>query len=98
MSAYSRAYRAMVTGGMPAGEAAATLADLRRETGEELSAGLLARSAEKYGPKPTDSHSVQRRRTARYGAAKDAAAWLIEATDTGRLTTTPQQRDNRSTT
>lgn len=98
MSAYSKAYRALVAGGMPAPEAAALLADFRRELGEELAAGLLARSAEKYGAKPTDSHSVNRRRTARYGAAKDAAAWVTAATITSRLTTTPQQRDNRSTT
>lgn len=98
MSAYPQAYRGLVAGGMPAPEAAALLADVRRELGEELAAGLLARSAEKYGAKPTDSHSVNRRRTARYGAAKDAADWILTATASGRLTTTPQQRNNRSTT
>lgn len=97
MSAYARAYRGLVAGGMPAPEAAQLLADIRRELGEELSAGLLARSAEQYGAKPNESHSVNRRRTARFGAARDAAAWLITATTTGRLTNTPQQRDNRST-
>ncbi|MER8083797.1 hypothetical protein ABTZ57_01210 [Streptomyces sp. NPDC094048] len=98
MSAYTRAYQGLVAGGMPATEAANLLAELRSETGAELSAGLLARSAEKYGAKPTDSHSVQRRRTARFGAVRDAAAWIAEATATGRLTTTPHQRDYRSTT
>ncbi|MET7412471.1 hypothetical protein [Streptomyces rubiginosohelvolus] len=98
MSAYSAIYQALVKGGMSATEAANRLGELRSETGAELSAGLLARATEMYGQKPTDSNAVKRRRTARFGAVRDAAAWLITATSTGRLTTTPQQRDPRSNT
>ncbi|MFF3092317.1 hypothetical protein [Streptomyces cyaneofuscatus] len=98
MSAYSRAYQGLVKGGMSATEAANVLGQLRAETGAELSAGVLARATEMYGQKPTDSNAVKRRRTARFGAVRDAADWLITATTTGRLTTTPQQRDHRSTT
>ncbi|NEC42220.1 hypothetical protein [Streptomyces sp. SID8016] len=99
MSAYSRAYQGLVKGGMPATEAANLLGELRSETGAELSAGLLARATEMYGQKqPDDSKAIARRRTARFGAVRDAAAWLITATATSRLTTTPQQRDHRSNT
>ncbi|MEQ4610644.1 hypothetical protein ABMX48_31525 [Streptomyces cavourensis] len=98
MSAYSAIYQALVKGGMSATEAANRLGELRSETGAELSAGLLARATEMYGQKPTDSNAVRRRRTARFGAVRDAAQWLIAATASGRLTTTPHQRDPRSNT
>ncbi|WP_432111123.1 hypothetical protein [Streptomyces sp. YPW6] len=99
MSAYSRAYQGLVKGGMSATEAANLLGELRSDMGAELSAGLLARATEMYGQKqPHDSKAIARRRTARFGAVRDAAQWLIAATTTGRLTTTPQQRDHRSNT
>ncbi|MFD3646336.1 hypothetical protein ACFWUT_23540 [Streptomyces cyaneofuscatus] len=98
MSAYSVIYQALVKGGMSATEAANRLGELRSETGAELSAGLLARATEMYGQKPTDSKAIARTRTRRFGAVRDAAQWLIAATATGRLTTTPQQRDHRSNT
>ncbi|XMN09355.1 hypothetical protein ACK8N7_26595 [Streptomyces griseobrunneus] len=98
MSAYSRAYQGLVRGGMSATEAANVLGQLRAETGAELSAGLLARATETYRQMPTDSNAIKRRKTARFGAVRDAADWVITATTTGRLTTTPQQRDHRSNT
>ncbi|MGW1661016.1 hypothetical protein [Streptomyces microflavus] len=98
MSAYSRASRGLVKGGMSATAAANLLGELRSETGAELSAGLLARATETYSQKPTDSNAIKRRKTARFGAVRDAADWVITATTTGRLTTTPQQRDHRSNT
>ncbi|CAM5384158.1 hypothetical protein I6J39_16720 [Streptomyces californicus] len=99
MSAYSRAYRGLVKGGMPATEAANLLAQLRAETGAELSAALLAHATELYGkPQPGESRALGRTRTRRFGAMHEAAKWLIADTATGRLTTTPQQRDPRSTT
>lgn len=99
MSAYSRTYQGLVKGGMSATEAANLLGELRSETGAELSAGLLARATEKYGQKnPGDSKAIARTRTRRFGAVRDAAQWVIDATKTGRLTTTPHPRNHRSTT
>ncbi|MFJ2432924.1 hypothetical protein ACIOWM_06900 [Streptomyces anulatus] len=99
MSAYSRAYQGLVKGGMSATEAANLLGQLRAETGAELSVGLLARATEMYGqPQPGESRAIGRTRTRRFGAMREAAKWVIAATTTGRLTTTPHQRDHRSTT
>ncbi|MET9973888.1 hypothetical protein ACFYOI_03770 [Streptomyces microflavus] len=98
MSAYSRAYQGLVKGGMSATAAANLLGQLRAETGAELSAGALARATEMYSETPTDSKAIKRRKTSRFGAVRDAADWLITATTTGRLTTTPHQRDHRSNT
>ncbi|MFD5682149.1 hypothetical protein [Streptomyces bacillaris] len=99
MSAYSRAYQGLVKGGLAATEAANLLGQLRAEIGAELSAGLLAHAAELYGQKrPDDSKAIARTRTRRFGAMREAAKWVIAATETGRLTTTPHQRDHRSNT
>ncbi|MGW3330568.1 hypothetical protein ACWDF9_08510 [Streptomyces rubiginosohelvolus] len=99
MSAYSAIYQGLVKGGMSATEAANLLGQLRAETGAELSAGLHAHAAEMYGQKrPEDSKALARTRTRRFGAMREAAKWVIAATATGRLTTTPHQRDPRSNT
>ncbi|WEH40756.1 hypothetical protein [Streptomyces sp. AM 2-1-1] len=93
MSAYTRIYRNLTANGMSADNAAAELADLRRELGQELAAGLLAYAAEQYGTRQAnDSNAIARARTRRFGAVRAASEWLITATSTGRRTTTPQQR------
>ncbi|WP_267244396.1 hypothetical protein [Streptomyces sp. PR69] len=97
MSAYSRIYQGLVAGGMRPDAVAALLAELRRETGAELSAGLRAHAKEIHQEQPNDSRALARKRKAKFGAMQRAADWLTAATSNGRLTTTPHQRNNRST-
>lgn len=96
MSAYSRVYQGLVAGGMKPADAAADLAALRSEIGTELAVGLTSYAAEQYGPSPADSHGAARTKKRKHGAVSRAAAWVISATTTGRLTTTPHPRTNRS--
>ncbi|MCM2394411.1 hypothetical protein [Streptomyces albipurpureus] len=96
MSAYSRIYQGLTRGGMPAPEAAAELAALRAELGAELAAGLQAYAAEQYAAQPTDTRATTRMNKRKYGVAFQSAQWVTRATTTGRLTTTPNQRDHRS--
>ncbi|MFD6425079.1 hypothetical protein [Streptomyces sp. NPDC060198] len=92
MSAYSRIYRNLTAGGMPADQAAAELADLRRELGQELATGLLQHIKEVCRYSPRDTHGRRRVLDRQYGAMHRALDWIVAATATGRLTTTPQQR------
>jgi hypothetical protein len=97
MSAYARIFQGLVAGGMSADSAAAELAQLRAETGQELAAGLRTHATEVHALQPNDSHAVARKRKTRFGAMNRAADWILAVTATGRLTTTPPQRTNRST-
>lgn len=96
MTAYMRAYQGFVKSGMTPADAASLLADLRRETGAELSAGLQAHAKGLYGERPNDTNAVGRKKKVRFGAMRAAADWIVQATTTGHLTTTPHQRNNRS--
>ncbi|MFE0036789.1 hypothetical protein [Streptomyces sp. NPDC059015] len=93
-TAYSRAYQGLVKGGMSAGQAAALLAELRKEDGEELAAGLRAHAKTLLRPEPTDTFAIQRKKKIRFGALQRAADWIAD-TAAGRISL-PSQRTNRS--
>lgn len=96
MSAYTRIYARLIHAGMTPAEVAAELAELRRDIGVELSAGLREHIRETCRYLPGDTQGRRRLRARQYGAMNRAADWIALAVATGRLTTTPHQRNNRS--
>lgn len=98
MSAYSRAFRALTSGrALRADEAAQLLADLRKETGNELVDAVAAHATEHYRPKPTDSRADDRRKRRAYGAVMRAANLAREIASSPFRATIPPQSNNRST-
>ncbi|MER5677404.1 hypothetical protein ACFWZZ_00455 [[Kitasatospora] papulosa] len=95
-SAYTRIYARLIHAGMTPSEVASELAELRKEIGVELSAGLREhiRQVCRYGP--SDTQGRRRILARQFGAMNRAADWIAAAVATGRLTTTPHQRNNRS--
>ncbi|MFD3614467.1 hypothetical protein ACFWWT_04290 [Streptomyces sp. NPDC058676] len=70
MSAYSTAYKALTSGrAMRPGEAAQLLADLRRETGEELADAVEAQMSGQYLRAATDTDGLFRMKRRKYAAA-----------------------------
>ncbi|GAA2946570.1 MULTISPECIES: hypothetical protein [Streptomyces] len=92
MNAYTRIYQGLVAGGVSPAEASAELAELRRDTGTELAAGVREYAREICQHLPGDSQGQRRLRARQYGAMQRTADWIALAVATGRLTTTPHQR------
>ncbi|MFE9906459.1 hypothetical protein [Streptomyces achromogenes] len=70
MSAYSTAYQALTAGrALRPHEAAKVLADLRRETGEELADAVEKQLDGKFRRSPTDTDGSFRKKRLHYGAS-----------------------------
>lgn len=102
MNAYERIYAALVQGGMAPVVAALELAELRQETGAELSTSLCEHAEREYGV--VEDERVRgftgndRRQKTRLGAWRLAATKITALTAIPRGHTIPGQRDNGSTT
>ncbi|WP_328425943.1 hypothetical protein [Streptomyces sp. NBC_00443] len=98
-SAYSTAYQALTSARpLRPGEAAQLLADLRRETGEELADAVAAQLDGKYRRTAADTDTAFRKKQRSYGAAMRALNALRHLAAAPSSPTLPPQRDNRSTT
>ncbi|MGW4728902.1 hypothetical protein ACWEQC_06925 [Streptomyces shenzhenensis] len=97
MSAYSTAYQ-VLTRGLPLrpDEAAQLLADLRRETGEELAAAVQQELSGKYRRTPTDTDGSFRRKRRDFGASMAVVNTFRRLAAAPLRTSMPHQR-NRST-
>ncbi|MBL1108028.1 hypothetical protein JK361_26145 [Streptomyces sp. 5-8] len=70
MTAYSTAYQALTSGrALRPGEAAQLLANLRKETGDELADAIEQQLSDKYRRTDTDTDGDFRRKRRQYGAA-----------------------------
>ncbi|MFI9824462.1 hypothetical protein ACIHFC_29020 [Streptomyces sp. NPDC052013] len=97
MSAYSRAYKALTSGRpMRPGEAAQVLAQLRKETGDELASVVQRELSDQYRRTDTDTDSSFRRKRREFGAAMRIVARVRELAAAPFHTSLPHQR-NRST-
>lgn len=96
MSAYSSVYRALTSGRpLRPGEAAQLLADLRRETGEELTDAVEKQLDGKFRRTPTDTDGSFRKKRLHYGASMRVVN-AFRALAQAPRPTIPHQR-NRST-
>ncbi|MEU0332179.1 hypothetical protein [Streptomyces sp. NPDC006193] len=96
MSAYSTAYKALTAGrALSPTEAARVLADLRRESGEELAALVEKQLSDKFRRTPTDTDGSFRKKRLQYGASMRVLNAFRALAQTSRPTV-PNQR-NRST-
>ncbi|MFF5984373.1 hypothetical protein ACFY78_36580 [Streptomyces olindensis] len=97
MSAYSRAYRALTRGrSLRPDEAAALLAQLRKETGEELAAAIEQELDGQFRRNDTDTDAEFRRKRRKYGAAMRTVNRFRELAASPLRTSMPHQR-TRST-
>ncbi|MFB6943222.1 hypothetical protein ACFWGL_16990 [Streptomyces sp. NPDC060286] len=97
MSAYTTAYQALTRGRpLPPGEAARLLAQLRKETGDELAAAVERELSGQYRRTDTDSDASFRRKRREYGAALRVLDRIRQTAAGPCRPTTPNQL-NRST-
>ncbi|MDT0567869.1 hypothetical protein RM704_10375 [Streptomyces sp. DSM 3412] len=97
MSAYTTGFQALTSGrALRPDEAAALLADLRREAGQELADALEKDLDGKYRRTDTDTDGEFRRKRRKYGAAMATVNRLREFAASSLLLSPPHQR-NRST-
>jgi hypothetical protein len=98
VSAYTTAFRALTAGqSLRPGEAAQLLADLRRETGEELADAVERQLSGKFRRADTDTDGAFRKKRMHYGVSMrvvDAFRALARTSHPDF----PNQRTNRSTT
>lgn len=100
MTAYSDAYRALTRDrALRADEAAALLARLRREHGDELADALGTHATDQYRPTESDTRADARRKRRAYGAVMRAVNLAREIAANPFRATVPPQGDttNRST-
>ncbi|MGW5408971.1 hypothetical protein [Streptomyces spiralis] len=96
MSAYSTAFQALTSGrALRPGEAAELLADLRRETGEELADAVETQLDGKFRRTATDTDGSFRKKRLHYGASMRVVE-AVRALARSSRPTLPHQR-NRST-
>ncbi|MGI3199621.1 hypothetical protein ACRJ4W_15320 [Streptomyces sp. GLT-R25] len=93
MSAYSKAFQAL-TGGraLRSDEAAALLAQLRKETGDELAAAVERELSGQFRRAETDTDAEFRRKRRQYGAAMRTVNRLREIASTRTITTHQRTR------
>ncbi|MFS4107514.1 hypothetical protein [Streptomyces sp. PD-S100-1] len=97
MSAYSTAFQALTAGrALRPGEAAQLLAELRRETGEELAAAVEKQLDGKFRRTATDTDGRFRKKRLHYGASMRVVA-AFRALAQAQRPTIPNPRP-RSTT
>ncbi|WP_445524751.1 hypothetical protein [Streptomyces cyslabdanicus] len=97
MSAYSSVYQALTSGRpLRPGEAAQLLADLRRETGDELADAIERDLSGKYRRGPQDTDGEFRKKRRQYGAAMRIVKALRSLAAVPIHPAFPHQR-NRST-
>ncbi|MEH0428795.1 hypothetical protein QBB34_21170 [Streptomyces stelliscabiei] len=97
MSAYTTAFKALTSGrALGPDEAAAVLADLRKEAGEELATALEKDLDGKFRRTDTDTDGAFRRKRRDFGASMAVVKRLREFATSRFLLSPPHQR-NRST-
>ncbi|MFB6771103.1 hypothetical protein [Streptomyces sp. NPDC056337] len=96
MSAYTLAFQALTSGRpLRPDEAAALLAQLRKETGDELTAAVERELSGQFRRTESDTDAEFRRKRRRYGAAMRTVNRLREIAST-RTTTTLQRTRSTS--